>query len=94
MVRSGANIRTCNFRSSKRSITTLFAAFSACFCFECFQKTEKNRKGAFHPNSKQRGGGCGPCLLLLVHSLGKVNTAIMSISLNLYHLYLQKSHRK
>ena len=43
---------------------------------------------------QNRGGDCVPCPPLLVPSSGKVNTAIMYISLNLYHLYLQKSHRK
>ena len=60
------------------------------------KRQRKIEKGHFIliQNRVGGGGGCGPCLLLLVPSLGKVNTAIMSISLNLHHLYLQISHRK
>ena len=58
------------------------------------KRQRKIEKGHLILIQNRGRGDCAPCLPLLVPSSGKVNTAIMYISLNLYHLYLQKSHRK
>ena len=58
------------------------------------KRQRKIEKGHFILIQNRGGGTVSHVPPLLVPSSGKVNTAIMYISLNLYHLYLQKSHRK